>query len=401
MLSGFRAFTITHNEVKAGNLAHFVLDKSVQGSTLNNLKKDCGIDELLYLSTCNRVLFLIYMDPLKPLNKEAFFKSFNPNIDKDLLVRVKAFKGQDSIKHLFRVAASLDSMVVGEREIFRQLRESYTESKENGLSGDNIRLAMRFCVESSKAIYAQTKIGEKKVSVVSLAVEQFNKYNINPDSNIVLVGAGQTIELVSKFLTKLKYHNILVFNRNPEKAEEIANRFSNGSGHSLIELESFDKPFDAMFVCTGSVDPIIKREHFRKENFKTGSKCIIDLSIPFNVEKLVSDFEHVDLISVEELQEMAKNNMSFRQNEISSAMHIIVERMEEFKKIFQQRMIERAMGDVPVEIKKIKEHAIKEVFQKEIADMDDGTKAIFLKAMNYMEKKCIGIPMKAAKNIIK
>ena len=82
-------------------------------------------------------------------------------------------------------------------------------------------------------------------------------------------------------------------------------------------------------------------------------------------------------------------------------MHIIVERMEEFKKIFQQRMIERAMGDVPVEIKKIKEHAIKEVFQKEIADMDDGTKAIFLKAMNYMEKKCIGIPMKAAKNIIK
>ena len=77
MLSGFRAFTITHNEVKAGNLAHFVLDKSVQESTLNNLKRDCGIDELLYLSTCNRVLFLIYMDPLKSLSKEVFFNAFN------------------------------------------------------------------------------------------------------------------------------------------------------------------------------------------------------------------------------------------------------------------------------------------------------------------------------------
>ena len=78
-----------------------------------------------------------------------------------------------------------------------------------------------------------------------------------------------------------------------------------------------------------------------------------------------------------------------------------MERMEEFKKIFQQRLIERAMGEVPVEIKKIKDHAIKEVFHKEIAEMDESTKAVFLKAMNYMEKKCIGIPMKAAKNIIK
>lgn len=401
MLSGFRAFTITHNEVKAGSLAHFVLDKSVQEEALHKLKNACGIDELLYLNTCNRVLFLIYTDPLNSLNKETFFNSFNSNIEDELVSRVKEYEGQESIKHLFRVAASLDSMVVGEREIFRQLREAYTHCKEIGICGDNIRLAMRFCVESSKAIYAQTKIGEKKVSVVSLAIDQFKNHNIDPSSNLVLVGAGQTIDLVSKFLTKLGYKNVFIFNRNPEKAEDIAIRFAYGSGHPLSELEAFNDPFDAMFVCTGSIDPIIRKAHFAKQNFSTGSKCIIDLSIPFNVEKSVSELDNVSLISVEELQEMAKNNISFRQNEISSAMHIIMERMEEFKKIFQQRLIERAMGEVPVEIKKIKDHAIKEVFHKEIAEMDESTKAVFLKAMNYMEKKCIGIPMKAAKNIIK
>ena len=113
MLSGFRAFTITHNEVKAGNLAHFVLDKSVQESNLSKLKQDCGIEELLYLSTCNRVLFLFYMDPLKPLDKNDFFNAFNPDISSELIDRVKEYKGQDSIKHLFRVAASLTQWWLG------------------------------------------------------------------------------------------------------------------------------------------------------------------------------------------------------------------------------------------------------------------------------------------------
>ena len=161
-----------------------------------------------------------------------------------------------------------------------------------------------------------------------------------------------------------------------------------------------NQDFSSMIVCTGSITPLVTPELFDKANFRSGNKFIIDLSIPFNVSKEVGLQDNVELISVEELQEMAKKNLSFRQNELSNALVIIKDRIDEFRKLFQQRLIERAMGEVPVEIRKIKERAINEVFNKEIAVMDEATKDLFLKAMDYMEKKCIGVPMKAAKKII-
>ena len=401
MLEGFKAFTITHNEVKAGNLSQFVLDKSSQDELLPTLKESCKIDELLYLSTCNRILYFIYTkDKNFTTSKSEFFSRINPEIDSSLLVNVKFYEGHDAVNHLFKVASSLDSMVIGEREIFRQLREAYAYCKELNLCGDSIRLAMRFCVESAKEIYANTKIGERKVSVVSLAMDQFKKKNISTEDKIIMVGAGQSNELVSKFLTKMGYHNVRVYNRNKDRAINLAKRFKNGSAHPLEELHLDQESFSAMIVCTGSITPLVTPELFDKTNFKNGDKFIIDLSIPFNVSKEVGLQNNVELISVEELQEMAKENLSFRQNELSNALVIIRERIEEFKKLFQQRLIERAMGEVPVEIRKIKERAINEVFNKEIADMDPKTKDIFLKAMDYMEKKCIGVPMKAAKKIV-
>ena len=401
MLSGFKAFTITHNEVKAGSLSNFVLDQAEQAQSLGTLKEQFHIKELLYLNTCNRVLFFVYTDPHQNLDKAAFLKAFNPALTDDLIDQVRLYANHEALTHLYRVAASLESMVIGEREIFRQLREAYTHCKSMGLCGDNIRLAMRFCVESSKAIYANTRIGERKVSVVSLAMEQFSKRSLDKSLPVVLIGAGQTIDLVCKFLPKLGFQNIRIFNRTIEKAALLAEQFQEGKAYTLDQLDQFNEPFQAMIVCTASTEAIITKELISRPALQSTSKLIVDLSIPFNVEKSVQDLDQVELITVEELQEIAKVNISFRQNEMEHAMAIISERLEEFKTIYQQRRIERAMEDVPKAIKKIKDRAVNEVFQKELAELDADTQALFIKALDYMEKKCIGIPMKAAKNIVK
>ncbi|MEO1628706.1 MAG: glutamyl-tRNA reductase, partial [Bacteroidota bacterium] len=341
--------------------------------------------------------------PLSNTFPSDFVQYVNPSLPEDsvsdLVSKLYHHKGAKAINHLFEVSASIDSMVVGEREILRQVREAYQQSLAWNLTGDNLRIAMQQVVQAAKEVYAQTKIGEKPVSVVSLAIQELLKAKVSRDARVLMVGAGQTNNLVGKFLVKHGFSNVTVYNRSLDRALELAGKF-DGEGLPLTLLPEHKSGFDCLIVCTGATTAIIQPELYRQLLAgETDRKLVIDLAIPNNVAKEVVaqfDFQYIE---IEGLRHLADQNIDFRLNEVDKAREILELHLQQFAKAFEERRIELAMRNVPVEIKAVKAHAMNKVFKKDIESLDDDTRDLLERMMDYMERQCISIPMRAAKGV--
>ncbi len=405
MPKGFHILTITHRQTNLSKIGSYVL-QNVEGDetriSLEKLKAQFGLDEIMYLATCNRVAYFFFIKEAIPANfSKIFFQSINASLtEEEIETEVMHYQDQSALDHLFQVSASIDSLVIGEREILRQLREAYNKAVEWNLTGDNIRLAMDSAVVAAKDVYNNTRIGEKPISVVSLAFEQLLKYNLAKDARILMIGAGQTNALVTKFLVKHNYNNVTVFNRTFEKAADLAQK-TNGQAFPLSELENYDQGFDCMIVCTGATNAFVNTELYEKLlKGEKDRKIVIDLAIPNNVSKDLSNSFNLNYIEIEDLRNMATANMDFRKKEVNKASLIIENHLQQFQATYRQRQIEKAMRRVPSEIKAVKEFAMTEVFRKDLENLDENTRLLLEKMMSYMEKKCIGIPMKAAREVV-
>ena len=406
MLDGYKILTVTHREVPLDDIGSFILPHSEERplqDLLADLKNTFQLSELLYIATCNRVIFLFHKDTTLDIPfLHRFFKQVNPDLSEEKIQEsVAIYEGNEAIIHLYEVAASIDSLVVGEREIMRQIRDGYHQCDAWNLTGDHIRLLMKYLVQAIKEVYAKTRIGEKPVSVVSLAMHLLAERNLSKEAGILLVGAGQTNTLVSKFLLKKGFTNITVFNRSIEKALRLA-KSVEGKGYSLADLGNYQGVFEVMIVCTGATQAIIDTSLYQQLLKRdTQQKVVVDLSIPNNVSPEVVQQFPIDYIDINELKELAELNLSYRKQEIGLVKMLLENQLKDFKKAYKGRQIEVAMGQVPVQIKEIKKKAMNEVFKKELDELDENTLALINKMMAYMEKKCIGIPMKVAKNIVK
>lgn len=405
MLNEYKILTVTHRTTSVDNIGNFIIKHNTPEELRNNLhelKHHFNLQELMYLSTCNRTMYLLTMKEVADAHFQyAFFKAINPALDACKIEEaVVLYEGERAIRHLLQVAASTDSMVVGEREILRQLREAYEQAKAWELTDDDIRLLIDTAVQASKDVYSNTKIGEKPVSIASLAVQKIIEHQLPKKARIVMVGAGQTNLLVSKLLLKYNYQNVTVFNRSIDKAQQLADMI-HGRAFTLSNLPSYEEGFDCLIVCTGATEPVVTPEIYpmllQEEQDR---KLVIDLSIPNNVDKSILKDYDITYVEVEGLRSLAQQNLAFRQAEVEKVHEILESYLERFPLHYQQRQIEIALSTIPKEIKAIKEHAINNVFQREIDELDEETRSLVMRMMDYMEKKCVGIPMKAAKEAI-
>lgn len=400
--------TITHQNLSVQELEHFVI-KDQEGITLQDqlhgLKSAFEIDELIYLNTCNRVSFI--MSKTSGVDDELveqFIRHINPTLPEDIIKRLPKFvdryTGIKAIKHLYQVASSVDSLVIGEREIFRQFRTAYDFAAEHNLCGEYMRLVEQSTVTTAKYIYTHTKIGERPVSVASLSFKKMLEANIDKDSNLLLIGTGETNTNIGRFMKKQRFSNVSVFNRTLNNADQLS-KMLDAPAHHLSDLADHKSGFDCIVICTASTKPIIDINLYKSLVGKDDTKkVIIDLSVPRNVDaKVVEQFD-IEYIDVESIRQLAEQNMEFRKAEVQSALEIIEEKSEEFESKLQIRRIEKALGGIPKEIKSIKQTAITEVFKKDLDNLDPTSKDLVLQMMDYMEKKCIAAPMKVAKQTV-
>jgi glutamyl-tRNA reductase len=403
MLDGFYILTLTHRDASLDSIANAIAPNDAWAE-LSRSKAAMGWQELMYLATCNRVTYLFYTQT--PADSELplrFLKQIRPDLSTETLEKTAAmmrlYKGADAVRHLFEVASSMDSLVVGEREILRQLRQAYDKSYENGLTGDHIRLLMRHTIEVAKEVYTQTGIGEKALSVVSLAFSAMMKTGLSTDARILMIGAGETNTLFAKFLLKYGFKNVTIFNRTLENATQLAETLG-GHAYSLETIDTYTAGFDALVVCTGAAQAIVTPELYRSLLQESqASKIVVDLSIPHNVAAEVVDQFPMTYIEIEQLRDIAKENLGHREQACAEAALLIQARIPQFRERWHERQIERAFAHIPDEVRHVKEKAVNEVFAKDFEKLDPAAQELVMNMLGYMEKKCVAIPIKAAKAI--
>jgi glutamyl-tRNA reductase len=317
-----------------------------------------------------------------------------------IAAKAERHNGVEAAEHLLNVAASLDSAIIGEREIITQLRKAYEECAAFGLTGDDLRLIIRQCIQTAKEVFTTTDLAKKPVSVVSLAWEQFRKHELPSNARVLLIGAGRIIRNFSKFLNENGYTNLTFANRTFENAEALAIT-CGGKALSLGELSAYTEGFDALISCTGSADIIVNENlyNFLLQGDKE-SKLIIDLALPADIAPGISTLKNVLYYGMEQIKQWANENIQFREQAITDCMPIIQQGLRDFDKVHKERQIEKAMVSIPETIKEIRNTALGSVFAKDLETLDDHSREVLEKIVNYIEKKYISIPMKMAKDVL-
>ena len=310
------------------------------------------------------------------------------------------FQGEDAIRHIFKVTSSLDSLVVGEREIISQVKDAYANSVKEAISGDSIRLLMRKVVETAKEIFTDTPIARNPVSVVSLAYRRLRGMNVKPDARFLIIGTGQTNTNMCKYLKKHGFRNFVLFNRSLKSAEILA-KMLGGKPFPLSELENYQDGFDVLLTCTAAADHLISPALYQKLlNGETGKKIAIDLAIPYDIDPQVYKQFTVTPILVESLRQAADENLALRHEALQQCEDIIEKHIADFRLIYRQRQIEIAMREVPRKVKEIRKHAMTNVFARDMESLDDDAREVVERMLTYLEKKYISVPMKLAREIL-
>lgn len=396
---------LTHKTLDIESIGFLHLEQNKRKILLPALQKKFGFSELMLLSTCNRVEFIFTSrENITEKLLSAIFLALNPELKNETLnlfvKKGNIYSGENALKHLFEVASSIDSLVVGEREIITQVRKAYEFCNSLNLTGDKIRLAIQQTIVTAKEIYTKTNIAKNPVSVVSLAYRKLRDLNIPTDARFILIGAGETNSLMAKYFKKHKYTNFSIFNRTLTKAKTLAKELG-GRAFKLEELEKFKEGFDVIISCTGSIEPIITTKIYKSILIgEKSKKVVIDLAVPNDLDAAVLEKYDINLIAVSNLREVAKENLLARQSELAQCYRIIDEKIVEFKQLFRQRQVELAFSEIPQRVKEIKETALNEVFAKDFHALDKKSKEVLDKVISYMEKKYNAVAMKTAKKAI-
>ncbi|MES2268444.1 MAG: glutamyl-tRNA reductase [Bacteroidota bacterium] len=400
-----KVIAFTHKHIELKELGRLVMCQESSTEKLHAVKARFGIDEIFYLSTCNRVEFVLSTQ--HKVDRE-FAEAFLTEMQMGLCTHSTAtfldaasiYEGQEAMNHLLRTSCSLESLIVGEKEILAQLRKAYEDCREAGLTGDKLRVTMECVVKAAKEVYTHTNISKNPISVVSLAYRKLKDLKLCANARILIIGAGETNRNISKYLQKHKFSNFSVFNRTLSKAQQLADDLG-GEAFELDQLKSFKGGFDAIITCTSAVEPIITTEIYTSLlNGETDKKTIVDLAIPNDTAPEVLEQFDVNFIEVHSLNEIAKKNLQERYQELVHAEAIIEQNIAEHLVMLKQRKIELAMRQVPEKIKEIRNNAVNTVFADEVQSLDKESREILEKVINYMEKKYISVPMIMAKDIL-
>jgi glutamyl-tRNA reductase len=299
---------------------------------LDRLRRRPGMIEGMILSTCNRVEVAVTAEEQSDAEGsiERFLaesRSVEPDWMSPYLYR---YHGPDAIRHLFRVASSLDSMVVGEPQILGQLKSAYALAKECGAISGYLDLVMTRAFNVAKRVRTETEIGTSAVSVSYAAVELARDiFGSLAGKRVLLAGAGKMAESAARHLRRAGVSDILVTNRTRSRADLLAEEFQG----QVVPYEDFVgmlPEIDILLTSSGAPHYILTREQMRGVISRRRNRpmFLIDIAVPRNIEPSVNQLDNVFLYDIDDLDRVVKSNLQARQNVAQQAEEIITEEVE-------------------------------------------------------------------------
>ncbi len=307
-------------------------DEQSLGPALGELVTQDSVAEGLILSTCNRVEIAITAhngyDPQAAV--DAFLCESRHVPLESIQPHLYHLADEEAIRHMFRVAASLDSMVIGEPQILGQLKAAYASAKARGTVSGFLELVLTRAFSVAKRVRSETGIGESAVSVSYAAVELAREiFGSLADKRVMIVGAGKMSELAAQHLHRSGAARIFVTNRTAERAREMAELFSG----TIVEYDRFLDTLPEMdIVITSSGAPfyLIRKAQMRRviEARRNRPMFLIDIAVPRNIEPSVNEVDNVFLYDIDDLQRVVEANVGERRKRAEHAEEIIAAEVE-------------------------------------------------------------------------
>jgi glutamyl-tRNA reductase len=305
------------------------------------LHREFGFEEALILSTCNRVEVIARPADgcLRSDRLKDFLHSYHQLRSGCLEPYLYSFAKDDAIRHVFRVASSLDSMVVGESQVLGQLKRAYSLACQSKTAGMTLNGLMHRAFHVAKRVRTETKISSSAVSISYVAVELARKIlGELKDRSIFLIGAGKMGELAARNLVRCGVSEVLVTNRTAGKAQEMAQRFS-GRAVPYESLFSQLGKVDIAIVSTGAEGYVLRKAEMQQAVRERRYRPIfvIDISVPRNVDPEINDLEEVFLYDIDDLQSVIHANLEERRKEADQAEEIISQEVEIYSRKIASR----------------------------------------------------------------
>ena len=301
------------------------------------VSKDGPVYETLVLSTCNRVEILCVGNQDQEQVKDKVLENWAGfcGAEKDLLNRhIYHYTDREAVRHLFTVAASLDSMVLGEPQILGQLKDAYRKAVEERSTGVIINRMMHKSFSSAKRTRSETAVSSSAVSISYAAVELAKKIFGELDTHkAMLIGAGEMAELAALHLLNQGLKEIMVANRTLERARELARRFG-GQAMCLEDIFDYLHHIDIIISSTGSTSAIIRARDVREvlKKRKHRPMFFIDIAVPRDIDPDVNQLDNVYLYDIDDLQEVVEENLAGRREEAQKAGEIVEQEVDKFEK---------------------------------------------------------------------
>jgi glutamyl-tRNA reductase len=290
-----------------------------------------GVDEGLILSTCNRVE-LLAQTRNGGADLRAFLRDYFHLDDSTLDPHLYEYRDQAAVRHLFRVASSLDSMVLGEAQILGQVKEAYATARAVGAVHSHLNQLLTRAFAVAKRVRSETEVGSSAVSVASVAVELAKKiFGSLNGKHVYLVGAGKMSELAARRLMAHGAASIFVANRTYDRAIQLAHKF-NGQAIEFSRLHDTCDRGDIVITSTGSPHAIFRREHGELflSRRKNRPMFFIDIAVPRDVDPEMNKLDGIFVYDIDDLQQAVASHVSDRQKEAELADNIIDVEVERF-----------------------------------------------------------------------
>jgi glutamyl-tRNA reductase len=299
--------------------------------TTRALAAVAGVSECMIVSTCNRVELIATLESADTDLASFLHRQFG--LDPALLApHIYRHYDQDAVCHLFRVAASLDSMVIGEPQILGQVKEAFAVARAAGTIGGQLEHLLQSTFAAAKRVRSETEIGSNSVSIASVAVELARKiFGSLNGRTVFLVGAGKMSELAARHLVQQGAGAILVTNRTQERARQLAEPF-NGRVIPFESLYDAASEADIVISSTGAPHPIFRREHGQAFMHRRRNRPMffIDIAVPRDVEAAVNQIEGIFVYDIDDLQQVAAAHMEERGRQAGDAEALIAAEVERF-----------------------------------------------------------------------
>lgn len=372
--------SFTHKNTDISTREKLAFNNDVEKeSFLKKVLKNNIITEAILLSTCNRIELILNTPVCKDAIEvaiEEFHNHSTLTID-DLSNRADIYENEGAIHHIFTVASSLDSLVVGETQIAGQLKDAFKFSIEKEFSGQNLSRVLHYAFKCAARVRNATQLGSGSVSVASTAVSQAKQLYKNSDGvRALVIGAGEMSELACRHLLKYGF-NVVICSRNIKKARVLAHSIiSDGNGdeysHDQIEIQPYEElenllnSMRLMITATSAPYPIIKKEMIKE--FKH-TRNWFDIALPRDIEDM--EIDDVNIYSVDDLQCIVDENMELRAEQAKEAYAIVGNMTSEFYTWLKTLSVEPVIKELHLKGEEIIEKKIQNALKKHFIKKED------------------------------